>query len=99
VTYRDREKYNTFFYLHRALLRLLLTDVLQHMIIFGATVVYNVSILHIKFAGTNTGTLQLQSIHDSSSLFIFFSPTEHTLLETDVFAVSLFVMEITTRVY
>jgi hypothetical protein len=86
--------------LHRPLLRLLPTDVLQHIIIFGATVVYNVSILHTKFAGTNIGTFQLQSIHDFSLLFIFFfAPTGHALLKTDMFAVSLFVMEITTRVY
>jgi hypothetical protein len=54
---------------------------LQHIIIFGAAVVYNVSILHTKFAGTNTGTLQFQSIHGSSLLFIFFSPADHALLK------------------
>jgi hypothetical protein len=69
---------------YRPLLRLLLTDILQHIIIFVAAVVYNVSILHTKFAGTNTGTLQFQSIYDSSLLFIFFSPTGHALLKIKI---------------
>jgi hypothetical protein len=51
---------------------LLLSNVLQHIIMFRAAVVYNVGIPHTQLVRTNTGTLQVQLIRDSSLLFRFF---------------------------
>jgi hypothetical protein len=63
---------------------LLHSNVLQHIILFHAAAVYNVGILHTELVRTNTGTLQVQSIHDSSLLFRFLPPTSHALLKIKI---------------